>query len=50
MRTFGSELGWALVIELVLPVGIVMVTPVASPLEDLIRILLGLKLGNSFVT
>ena len=44
------EHGWNLVFELVIPVGMVFVAPVGSPLGYSINILIGLELGNSFGT
>ena len=44
------EHGWNLVFELVIPVGMVFVAPVGSPLGYSINIFIGLVLGNSFGT
>ena len=47
---YWSEIGWDLVSELGLSVVIVLVTPVGSPLEDSIKMFLGLALGISLGT
>ena len=50
LRISGSELGWTLVFDLGLSVGMVLVAPVGSLLEYPINKLLGLENFNSFGT
>ena len=50
LRTYGSELDWALGFDLGLLVNMVLVAPVGSPLGYSINMLLGLALCNYFGT